>query len=545
MDEFPTTKVRVIGHHGLVASILDKTKLIERIDRLIPKNGHPVNLSHGQAIAAIIINNLSSDKRQLYGLCRFFEEKPIDLYLGPDITAEMINYDVLARSLDAIARYGVTDWFVSLAIPLLLDAGIPFHDIHIDTTSKLLHGKYKKHEGEKLQITYGHSKDHRPDLKQVMMGMATNGDGIPFWMEPLSGNKNDSETLRNTIIKIEKIRESLEIPQNFIYVADAALYSKEYLLSSKFRNSFDWITRVPESIKLAKNLMRADKRYFEWDKTEDNYKLTSQEIEYGGVKQRWIVVRYHKSHYPEVATLEKKIDREEDFLLKKITQIKKKKYHSEKDIKHEIKKLNRNHRLFKFHSEWYQDFQRLPSYNINGEVKMRPAGWRLSVSISRNSEKIEAFKNTKGRFIIGTNILDQSKLSDEEVFAYYRKQSKVEAGFKFIKDSAFMMKDIYLKRPDRIGALLAVITLSLMVQNIGQYWLREHLRKLNLTVPNQMGKQTQSPTLKWVYETMRSVVEVKTSFMGRTSREIHHLKEASKLIIACFGRKAMNIYGFT
>lgn len=538
-------RTRLIGHHGLVASIIDNIKLIKRIDGLIPKKGHPVHITHGQAIAAMIINNLSSDKRQLYTLGQFFEDRPVDLYLGPSVTTKMINYDVLARSLDAITEYGVTDWFLNLAIPILIDAKVPIHDVHIDTTSKSLHGKYKKYCKGDIKITEGLSKDHRSDLKQIIMAMATNGDGIPFWMEPLSGNKNDSETLRNAIIKIENLKKSLAIPHDLIYVADAALYCKEYLLSDQYTNSFNWISRVPESIKLAKDIMRADKTDFEWDKTNDHYKMHSKEVEYCGVKQRWLIVRYNKSHYKEVTTLEKRLDKEEAFLLKQTSLMNNRKYHCEKDALKEIKKLIRNHRHFHFSHDRYPLYEGVGGFTKDGVIKTKYLGWKVRISLSRNKEKIEELKNTKGRFIIATNVLDHTILSNEEVLNYYRKQSKVEEGFKFIKNTSFMMKDVYLKRPDRIGALLAIITLSLMVQSVGQYWLRYQLKKLNLTVPNQRGKPTQSPTLKWIYQTMRTVIEIRMYYKGKVYRQVQNLKEVHKQIISCLGRKAMSIYGFT
>jgi transposase len=265
MEELPVTKVRVIGHHGLVASILDKTKLIERIDSLIPKRGHPVNITHGQAIAAIIINNLSCDKRQLYGLGRFFEDKPIELFLGNGVTSEMVNYDVMARSLDAIIAFGVSDWFFNIAMPVVLDAGIPLRDIHVDTTSKVLHGKYKNTGGSDINIVKGHSKDHRPDLNQIMLALATNGGGTPIWMKPLSGNASDSESLQHTILTVDKLKKLMGITHDFIYVADAAIYLKEYLLTTKHKTSIQWITRVPESLKIAKEFMRTDKTFFDWD----------------------------------------------------------------------------------------------------------------------------------------------------------------------------------------------------------------------------------------------------------------------------------------
>jgi transposase len=81
---------------------------------------------------------------------------------------------------------------------------------------------------------------------------------------------------------------------------------------------------------------------------------------------------------------------------------------------------------------------------------MRSNGWGLLVNFRRDDAKIKQLKNTKSRFIIATNVLDKERLSDDQVLSFYRRQSKIEDGFKFIKDSSFKMKGIYLKRPERI-----------------------------------------------------------------------------------------------
>ena len=52
-------------------------------------------------------------------------------------------------------------------------------------------------EGETVGFrTYGHSKDHRGDLPQVIIGMAVTRDGIPIRVWSWPGNTNDSALIR-------------------------------------------------------------------------------------------------------------------------------------------------------------------------------------------------------------------------------------------------------------------------------------------------------------------------------------------------------------
>lgn len=78
--------------------------------------------------------------------------------------------------------------------------------------------------------------------------------------------------------------------------------------------------------------------------------------------------------------------------------------------------------------------------------------------------------------------------SDEKMLSEYKEQQHVERGFRFLKDSTFMVDSIFLKSTKRIEALMMVMTLCLLVYNIAQYKLRKKLKDENTTLPNQLGK---------------------------------------------------------
>ncbi|AKB18190.1 Mobile element protein [Methanosarcina sp. WWM596] len=50
---------------------------------------------------------------------------------------------------------------------------------------------------------------------------------------------------------------------------------------------------------------------------------------------------------------------------------------------------------------------------------------------------------------------------------HYKNQSKVEKGFRFIKDKSFRVSEVYLKKPQRIETLSLVMVLTLMVYSVG------------------------------------------------------------------------------
>ena len=137
------------------------------------------------------------------------------------------------------------------------------------------------------------------------------------------------------------------------------------------------------------------------------------------------------------------------------------------------------------------------------------AGYKLQGEVIKDTKKIDLAKVMKGRFILATNQLNTDLLPDERILSEYKEQSKTESGFKFIKDNSFEVSSIFLKKPERVAALMMIMTLCLMVYSVAQYRLRESLKELNEHVPNQNGKLTQNPTIKRVFKLFQPIFHTK------------------------------------
>lgn len=84
-----------------------------------------------------------------------------------------------------------------------------------------------------IESTHGFSKDHRSDLKQVMLSLVVNGPGsIPLWMEPLNGNSSDKASFHETIKRGEAFLAQINVEAKFKWIADSALYAKDKLLKN-------------------------------------------------------------------------------------------------------------------------------------------------------------------------------------------------------------------------------------------------------------------------------------------------------------------------
>ena len=113
--------------------------------------------------------------------------------------------------MDAIADYGPTELFNEIVYECLLPTEFGSHCIHVDTTNFSVSGEYESdsNTGE-IQITYGHPKDGRWDLKRFVLGIAANQHGVPLFLQTFSGNESDKEILRTIIQALVKNLKSDE-----------------------------------------------------------------------------------------------------------------------------------------------------------------------------------------------------------------------------------------------------------------------------------------------------------------------------------------------
>lgn len=101
--------------------------------------------------------------------------------------------------------------------------------VFFDTTSIYFEGEGGSELGQ-----YGHSKDHRPDRKQMVVGVVIDGQGRPLCCELWPGNVTDVKTL---IPVVDRLRKRFRI-RTICVVADRGMISKETIaqLQDKQRN---------------------------------------------------------------------------------------------------------------------------------------------------------------------------------------------------------------------------------------------------------------------------------------------------------------------
>jgi transposase len=84
-------------------------------------------------------------------------------------------------------------------------------------------------------------------------------------------------------------------------------------------------------------------------------------------------------------------------------------------------------------------------------------------------------------------------------------EQTIERGFAFLKDPLFLASSVFVKKPERIVALSLVMVLCLLVYRLAEHRLRDQLATTGQTVPNQVKKPTDRPTMRWVFQCFEGI----------------------------------------
>ena len=537
MEQIPQIEVENIGHLGLVAALAKKYEFFSIINSLLPKKSNNKNLTHADSINAMIYMGLGFGSEPLYLVREFFKGCDLEQLFRPGIEIDDFNDDVLGRALDEIYNYGAARFYFDVAARVISKNKLFSKFVHLDSSSISFTGK--KYKGGNIEITYGHSKNNRPDLKQLVQLLFATDDGLPFWSESFSGNASDKVIFQKTIKNVQKYIKRNLLGELGVVVADSSLYTKDFLLDKKITGH--WITRVPESIKKEKQVLQRNYPDILWSKIDSSYKFVELTANYANKSQRWIIIENRRSRHKEIATLHKNLKKDEERIENKIYKLQKKIFYSKEDIKHEKEKLAAQYPLFKFKTVISGFYERK-----RGKKRAIRTGYTSKFFYTRDLKKIYCLEARKGKYILATNELNDEKLSSREIINQYKGRNKsIESNFKFLKSNTHCLSKITLRNTRRIEAMMAVMSLSLLLNNLGQGLIRKNLKETNNKVPNQLGKMVDNPSLTWVFKLLRKIVKVKCRIGNKVYEHIHGLEEAQQTIINCLGREAALIYGHT
>src|SRR5246500_2361840 len=194
-DSMATTiqQIHLVAHLPLVLGVLRRLEVATVIDRLIPP--HPAHgLSCGRGVEALVLAILDGH-HALYKVGKRLEERGMVALLQPGVTRAALNDYRLGHILDALFAANLNRVFSAVALRALEVYAIPTPWLHQDTTTIALYGAYEDEPSTPgaPRPAYGHSKDGRGDLKQVLLSLGVSGDGgVPLRIGMRDGNRSDS-----------------------------------------------------------------------------------------------------------------------------------------------------------------------------------------------------------------------------------------------------------------------------------------------------------------------------------------------------------------
>ena len=555
--------VHDIDHLGIIAGIVDEIGIIEIINRLVGTDLRE-EVSAGHVVKALILNCLGFLTAPLYLFSQFFEGKATEHLIGPGVKPEHLNDSRIGRVLDQLYKQGLSRVFVEIALAAVLKFGVDTSRGHIDGSSMCVHGQYLNGEKSSLPegsasqqkttlkddstptsvsadaseepvaitITHGYSRDHRPDLKQFTLQLLCCGDGdVPLFLKVGNGNDTDKAVFTAVIAEFE---QQWTAAQPEVFVADCALYAEENIQKL---GSTPWISRVPATIAEAVWLMQNLRPELFIESSLSGYRIAEVCTTYGEIPQRWLVVESDVRKRADLKQLDKRIDTAQTQKTQDLKALFGRSFACEADA---VAALDAVAKVLKYHTLSERKVVAKPHYDKPG----RPAKGAIpskytyhpTATIVLAEEAVTRQRNQAGRFILATNLLQdedtdlpqpqdthspqpqeqtlqhkdtdltqEHKGANDTILDEYKQQQSCERGFRFLKDPLFFASRVFVQKAQRVAALAMIMGLCLLVYTLGQRQLRQALAQADETIPNQKGKPTPKPTLRWVMQCFQSV----------------------------------------
>lgn len=229
-ESVPGLRRELVGAMPAVNAVLGRLGFARIAAAALPRPDPRCALAPA-AVIGVLVRNLACGRQPLYGLADWAAGyEPAQLGLRPG-QAALCNDDRAGRALDALFEADRASMMTALTLAAVRGYQVSAGELHNDSTSLALYGAYRPAGGGQASAgdgaprrpprpARGFSKDHRPDLKQLVWILTVSADGfVPFTARMADGNTGDDATHVQTW---EECRAIAGTP-GFLYVADSKL----------------------------------------------------------------------------------------------------------------------------------------------------------------------------------------------------------------------------------------------------------------------------------------------------------------------------------
>jgi transposase len=560
-------QIHPVAHWPLVLGVLRRLEVAAVIDRLIPL--HPAHvLSSGRGVEALVLAILDGD-HALYKVGRRLEERGMVAPLQPGLTCASLNDYRLGHILDALFAANLNRVFGAVALKALEVYAIPTPWLHQDTTTITLYGAYEDAPQSPAapHPAYGHSKDGRDDLKQVLLSLGVSGDGgVPLRIGMRDGNHSDSV---ETPLAIEEcLALGLEGVRGI--VADSKAYSRR-TLGLCLEQGLGLVTLVPRTCAVRQDLEawgqqqpalpllleKPGRTKAEAPRRWHGQSVIRQvEVEYSDERVSPAALRFVVVHSSQLAQQQAQSSaaaqaKEAEALADHMRQVQARWFACLPDaeaaiVEYEGRGQGRRGRrphLWRYHAVRYgivADTRRTRRTRRGRPAKTdsppTESGYRLIVE----SEVLVSPAEENGWTVLATTVSAEECSDAEILHAYQEQHTTVEPGFRWIKNPA-AISPVWLEKPERIAALAMLTVVGLLVYSVIQRQVRLYLLTHDQQVPGNKG-ETGIPTAAVVLALFAQVAVVQLRLGHRDIYQVygiqpHHLLVCDALGInhSCYG----------
>jgi transposase len=436
-----------IGNMPLLIPIIEKLGLGELVDHFCPMERENADcLTHGEVFEMAVYNRLTSP-RPLYRIDAWGCQYALESLFG--VKAEKLNDDRIARTLETVWEK-IDEIQGALSLKMMRAFGISADTVHYDITSLSFEGQYEESD----LVRFGYSRDRRPDLKQVNLGLdVTRDGGIPIWSTTLAGNKTDVTTV---IENMNNLKKHVEM-KDYLVIMDRGMVSGDNLhyLASRGVGFVASAPLTPRTVDLIISIPPDEFRPVAYtDRNEkDSIKAAGCELEFRtkeGIQvpvRGWLFESSLKIKR-DVKSREKGIDSITSIFEEISGKLNTRKYKNRDYVVAQIEK-----RTGKKHA------RQLFWWEIFGEDDDLTLDFCLDEEALRKSEALD------GKYVLATN---RENWTADEVIAAYKCQHTVEWRFRHLK-SRLKVSPLFLKKDERIAGLVFVTIVALMVYSLLEY----------------------------------------------------------------------------
>jgi transposase len=215
---------RYVGELPILRACAARLGLRHILSRYLPSHGN-------ERIAAvdslmIMVYNIACGRQPVYELEHWATRLGRRVLTGNGAGMNMLNDDRFGRVLDKLYMADRATLGTEIAVETTRIERLEHARVHNDSTSVKAYGRIGGVTNSGLFLTRGPSKDHRPDLKQLVYSLTISSDGgVPIHYKAYPGNRTDDTTHIETWTTVRHIVGKA----GFLYVADCKVCTDEQL----------------------------------------------------------------------------------------------------------------------------------------------------------------------------------------------------------------------------------------------------------------------------------------------------------------------------